>query len=142
MKAYCCLCHSLKVLTKSSAPLHTSIPFCQTPRCFHRIFAMGVAYRHRTLTPPGRWSYPILDLMCFDVETSPAEACHVSGLCAILQYVYFTLTEIDECTTGSHLCEQLCDNVAGSYNCRCEFGFSLNGDRRTCTQGERSSLKN
>ncbi|NWI62921.1 EGFL7 protein, partial [Todus mexicanus] len=41
-------------------------------------------------------------------------------------------TDVDECTSQSHGCDQLCTNTAGSYHCACWDGFSLAADDRTC----------
>ena len=43
---------------------------------------------------------------------------------------------MNECTTGTHNCQQECVNTVGSFNCKCFFGFELNADRRTCTKGK------
>ena len=43
-----------------------------------------------------------------------------------------TMTEINECTEGTHLCSQLCINTNGSYICDCGSGFIIDVDRRTC----------
>ena len=42
------------------------------------------------------------------------------------------MTEIDECTEGTHLCSQLCINTNGSYICDCRSGFIIDVDERTC----------
>ncbi|KAK3088019.1 hypothetical protein FSP39_013547 [Pinctada imbricata] len=46
----------------------------------------------------------------------------------------YACTDVDECSTGFHQCSQICENVEGTYNCDCEFGYSLEEDRQTCTQ--------
>ena len=40
--------------------------------------------------------------------------------------------DIDECQTGEANCSQLCDNVPGSFVCKCRAGYSLQGDGATC----------
>lgn len=45
------------------------------------------------------------------------------------------LLDIDECETDSSDCEHICRNSDGRYSCECCFGFKLNPDRRTCTEG-------
>ena len=47
-------------------------------------------------------------------------------------YDHVTLADVDECSTGTDSCEQVCINVDGSYHCDCEEGFALNSDGRTC----------
>jgi len=42
------------------------------------------------------------------------------------------ISDINECSTGSHNCQQRCTNTLGSYRCSCNSGYSLNSDRRTC----------
>ena len=43
------------------------------------------------------------------------------------------ISDIDECRTGEHSCQQLCNNLPGTYNCSCDTGFMLNNDSRNCT---------
>ena len=40
--------------------------------------------------------------------------------------------DIDECKSGDNNCSQLCDNVPGSFECRCKAGYSLQDDGTTC----------
>lgn len=46
------------------------------------------------------------------------------------QYVDF-----DECQANVDGCSQICKNVDGGFNCECEFGYSLDDDRKTCSKG-------
>ena len=44
----------------------------------------------------------------------------------------FTFLDIDECnsTNSLHRCDQICENILGSYRCSCQKGFNLvNGSR-------------
>jgi len=41
--------------------------------------------------------------------------------------------DVDECRTGEHNCQQLCNNLLGTYNCSCNTGFMLDNDSRTCS---------
>ena len=34
-------------------------------------------------------------------------------------------TDIDECEMDPTLCEQICNNTVGSYECKCEDGYQL-----------------
>ena len=43
------------------------------------------------------------------------------------------ISDINECSEGSHRCEQECHNAIGSYACSCEIGYRLNHDKLTCT---------
>ena len=39
----------------------------------------------------------------------------------------------DECTAGTHGCQQQCQNTAGSYTCSCGTGYTLDSNGHTCT---------
>ena len=40
--------------------------------------------------------------------------------------------DIDECTEGTHQCQQNCHNTIGSYTCSCNNGFTADMDGRSC----------
>uniref|UniRef100_A0A8C4RLX8 Matrilin 3a n=1 Tax=Erpetoichthys calabaricus TaxID=27687 RepID=A0A8C4RLX8_ERPCA len=42
-------------------------------------------------------------------------------------------TCFDPCAAGNHDCEQICVSTASSYYCRCQDGFVLNPDKKTCS---------
>ena len=42
-------------------------------------------------------------------------------------------TDDDECSLGTHNCEQLCANTAGGFKCECELGYQLDSDETNCT---------
>ena len=44
---------------------------------------------------------------------------------------YFFL-DIDECSTFSHNCSQLCQNTEGGHKCYCVEGYRLALDNKTC----------
>ena len=44
-----------------------------------------------------------------------------------------TCTDIDECLTGTHECQHICENTAGGFKCLCHQGFQLNPDNTTCS---------
>ena len=47
-----------------------------------------------------------------------------------------THADIDECREGNHTCEDVCENIIGSYYCSCSRqGYRLHTDGITC-QGE------
>jgi len=48
-------------------------------------------------------------------------------------YDHANISDVDECETREHGCEQTCNNLPGSYNCSCVTGFMLNNDNRTCS---------
>lgn len=43
-----------------------------------------------------------------------------------------TCPDINECSEGTHRCEQTCSNTGGSYTCSCSGGFTLGSDGRSC----------
>ena len=57
----------------------------------------------------------------------------------VYSFVSFYSTDIDECSTGGRKCHvnALCENYPGSYSCRCNSGYSGNGE--VCTG---KSIKN
>ena len=50
----------------------------------------------------------------------------------ILIFKLFIIADIDECSEGSHTCDENanCTNTNGSFKCDCKVGFSGNG--KTC----------
>jgi len=49
--------------------------------------------------------------------------------------------DVDECETGEHNCQQLCNNLPGSYNCSCDTGFTLNDNGTNCTGKNRDCIQ-
>ena len=47
--------------------------------------------------------------------------------------VMFVFTDIDECSYNP--CHQVCSNTAGSYQCSCTTGFTLDTDDNTTCNG-------
>ena len=43
--------------------------------------------------------------------------------------------DIDECSEGSHKCDQNCHNSVGSYACSCDDGYHLDRLNRTTCNG-------
>ena len=43
-----------------------------------------------------------------------------------------SLSDVDECTAGTHNCEQLCTNTPGGYNCSCNTGYELSANGYQC----------
>ena len=50
-------------------------------------------------------------------------------LCVVLD------VDINECLYGSHNCQSVCENIPGSFLCRCTEGFHLREDNSTCAPG-------
>ena len=55
-------------------------------------------------------------------------------------YLHLLLSDINECTAGSHNCEQRCTNTAGSFTCSCNSGFTLAADGRSCIEDSTEPL--
>ena len=47
--------------------------------------------------------------------------------------------DVDECIVGSHMCDHVCHNTAGSFRCSCQSGYRLMADLTTCI-GERTGV--
>ena len=41
-------------------------------------------------------------------------------------------SDVDECTVGSHFCDDICHNTLGSFTCHCRSGYRLMADLKTC----------
>ena len=39
---------------------------------------------------------------------------------------------MNECSDGTHTCQQVCDNTHGGFRCMCNSGFALNSDGFSC----------
>ena len=44
----------------------------------------------------------------------------------------FSLSDVNECRSGSNDCEELCVNTEGSYECDCSVGYALATDGLNC----------
>ena len=51
----------------------------------------------------------------------------------VMYYHCIVISDINECNTGEHLCEQVCVNNIGSYSCDCFIGFSLDSNAINCS---------
>ena len=47
-------------------------------------------------------------------------------------YLPFSYEDIDECADNLHDCDQVCNNLVGSFNCSCNDQFILDTDSRAC----------
>ena len=43
-----------------------------------------------------------------------------------------TYIDIDECAAVPPLCEQICTNTEGSFECSCNDGYELGDDQQAC----------
>ncbi len=59
----------------------------------------------------------------------------LSSIYGVIKWFTKTLgfADINECTNGTHRCEQICRNTPGSYTCSCNAGYVLANDRHGCT---------
>ena len=51
----------------------------------------------------------------------------------IINSLFVSPSDIDECLSSNGFCAQQCINTAGSYSCRCNHGFFLDSNGRTCS---------
>jgi hypothetical protein len=40
--------------------------------------------------------------------------------------------DIDECTTSTHGCQQMCNNTQGNFTCSCHTGYMLDNNGNSC----------
>lgn len=45
-----------------------------------------------------------------------------------------TCVDVDECQESPQLCSQKCENIVGSYICKCAAGYIREPDGKTCRQ--------
>lgn len=50
----------------------------------------------------------------------------------ILMFENMILKDINECTEGTHGCQHLCENTVGSFYCKCNPGYILDSDGKSC----------
>ncbi|XP_050990461.1 collagen and calcium-binding EGF domain-containing protein 1-like [Labeo rohita] len=49
------------------------------------------------------------------------------------QHLHPYCVDLDECEeSNSSICEHVCENTPGSFRCRCNAGFTLTSDQRSC----------
>ena len=51
----------------------------------------------------------------------------------IINSLFVSPSDNDECLSSNGFCAQQCINTAGSYSCRCNHGFFLDSNGRTCS---------
>ena len=56
----------------------------------------------------------------------------VKGRIRVVTSVTTFTTDIDECEMDPTLCEQICNNTVGSYECKCEDGYQLVAGTNQC----------
>ena len=65
------------------------------------------------------------------VHTCITLICY-SKMLQYLVYYHCSDSDINECNTGNGGCSQICTNSIGSFECRCNSGYNLAADGRTC----------
>ena len=55
-----------------------------------------------------------------------------------VHYVYpiicsYYASDINECSNDNAGCQQVCNNLPGSYSCSCNDGFQLDEDKHNCS---------
>ena len=63
-------------------------------------------------------------------------------ICMSKQYNMYPFSDINECTSRSHNCAQVCINTAGSFTCSCNSGHTLAADGHSCTGIVHVSISN
>ena len=83
------------------------------------------------LTPLDPTSVPVLTVhINFQVMEKRAMVC-LKSMSFPWLWIIFSI-DVDECSKGSHNCDQICTNTDGSFTCSCEPGFKLSTDRKSC----------
>lgn len=49
-----------------------------------------------------------------------------------VEFIGILLTDINECTNDKGNCSQQCINLVGSFECKCDEGYELQRDHRSC----------
>lgn len=49
-----------------------------------------------------------------------------------LTFITNPISDVNECDSGTKICEYHCQNTEGSYTCSCPTGYLLNPDGVTC----------
>ena len=65
---------------------------------------------------------------------------NIETICCVTLNLFFT--DVNECLSSDHGCEQSCTNTIGSYLCNCTVGYTLNADGRSCNGMFRVYLPN
>lgn len=54
--------------------------------------------------------------------------------CIFLSRIVFFSSDVNECELQTDECNHHCINTEGSYNCKCNIGYLLQDNRRTCVK--------
>ena len=57
-------------------------------------------------------------------------------------YLFNCCLDVNECTLNNGNCDQTCVNKDGSYECKCNDGFSLGDDGKSCAGIISNTLRN
>ena len=50
----------------------------------------------------------------------------------LCSFIFCAILDINECATDNGECDQICVNKQGSYECKCNNGYLLADDKKTC----------
>ena len=121
----------------------TSIPFGGKVQ----ILLVAACYRNRDKLRPPRWAtwllcrlyqpfLPHSSLMVCLLCSASSESASSPSLTFFTSYIWLfsivVFSDVDECTVGSHFCDDICHNTLGSFTCHCRSGYRLMTDLRTC----------
>ena len=108
----------------------------------YSIFTDILIFTETPCTFSQRTTLFLICLLCLDFdECAHANDCHGNATCTNFHGAYYCMcdtgysgngkncTDIDECTTGGHVCasNSTCTDTEGSYMCTCDSGYFGNG---------------
>ena len=73
-----------------------------------------------------------MDTHCPAIINLVMVCIYITYILYIMRY-WYTISDINECTSRSHNCVQVCTNTAGSFTCSCNSGYTLAADGRSCS---------
>ena len=75
-----------------------------------------------------------LSVLCVgNIYKSVLEEMQASIVLTIILYALSVyILDIDECAESSVVCEQVCTDTDGSFQCSCRNGFRLGSNGRSC----------
>lgn len=132
----------LQLCLQKSQNLHTmsvcqSSPYFVVKCIFLAYYIILIDIIERSLS---KWSYVVL-LLDFKFFSSLYERKNCDFVLEHLlkkfsesksKFISLFLLDVNECQTGKHICEQLCENTLGGYVCKCKSGYRLSHDKKSC----------
>lgn len=71
-------------------------------------------------------------LMVSPLYSASNESASSPSLTFFTHFIFAMFSDVDECTVGSHFCDDICQNTLGSFTCHCRTGYRLMADLKTC----------